>query len=277
MKRRKIINGLTYAALMVGFLLIVFPFHLTVVSSLKDMSDIFSNFFGLPRKVVFSNFTYVLQKPDYFIALKNSAIITGTAVVAMVLFLPMCSYAISRRRFNSKFYGFLYFFMVAGIFVPFQVKMLPMVKLMSQLGLLNRVGAILLYIANSTCEGVFLMVGYLASMPTDLEEAAYIDGASTNQVFYRIVRPIMKPIISTVVIKNSLWIWNDYFMPSLVLNQSNLNRTLTLYQYSFRTENSTNFTIVFAVMLLSILPIFIVYCLFQKRIVAGMMEGAVKG
>ena len=121
------------------------------------------------------------------------------------------------------------------------------------------------------------MVGYLASMPTDLEEAAYIDGASTNQVFYRIVRPIMKPIISTVVIKNSLWIWNDYFMPSLVLNQSNLNRTLTLYQYSFRTENSTNFTIVFAVMLLSILPIFIVYCLFQKRIVAGMMEGAVKG
>lgn len=128
--------------------------------------------------------------------------------------------------------------MVAGIFVPFQVKMLPMVKLMSQLGLLNRVGAILLYIANSTCEGVFLMVGYLASMPTDLEEAAYIDGASTNQVFYRIVRPIMKPIISTVVIKNSLWIWNDYFMPSLVLNQSNLNRTLTLYQYSFRTENS---------------------------------------
>ena len=121
MKRRKIINGLTYAALMVGFLLIVFPFYLTVVSSLKDMSDIFSNFFGLPRKVVFSNFTYVLQKPDYFIALKNSAIITGTAVVAMVLFLPMCSYAISRRRFNSKFYGFLYFFMVAGIFVPFQV------------------------------------------------------------------------------------------------------------------------------------------------------------
>lgn len=91
------------------------------------------------------------------------------------------------------------------------------------------------------------------------------------------MRPIMKPIISTVVIKNSLWIWNDYFMPSLVLNQSNLNRTLTLYQYSFRTENSTNFTIVFAVMLLSILPIFIVYCLFQKQIVSGMMEGAVKG
>ena len=79
--------------------------------------------------------------------------------------------------------------------------MLPMVKLMSNIGLLNRTGAILFYIANSTCEGIFLLVGYLASMPIDLEEAAYIDGATTNQVFYKIVRPIMKPIISTVVIK----------------------------------------------------------------------------
>ena len=277
MKKRKILHALTYAVLTLGALLVFFPFYLTVVSSLKDMSDIFSNFFGLPRHIVFDNFAYVLQRPDYFIALKNSAIITGVAIVAMVFFLPMSAYAISRRRFTSRFYSFLYFFMVAGIFIPFQVKMLPMVKLMSNIGLLNRTGAILFYIANSTCEGIFLLVGYLASMPTDLEEAAYIDGATTNQVFYKIVRPIMKPIISTVVIKNSLWIWNDYFMPSLVLNQSNLNRTLTLYQYSFRTENSTNFTIVFAVMLLSILPIFIVYCLFQKQIVSGMMEGAVKG
>lgn len=277
MKKKTVMKIFIYIALIFGTLLVFFPFYLTVVSSLKDMSDIFSNFFGLPKRIVWDNFIYVLQRPDYFIALKNSAVITGISIVAMVVFLPMCAYAISRRRFNSKFYNFLYFFMVAGIFIPFQVKMLPMVKLMSQLGLLNRQGAILLYIANSTCEGIFLLVGYLSSLPTDLEEAAYIDGANTNQVFYKIVRPIMNPIISTVVIKNSLWIWNDYFMPSLVLNQSNLNRTLTLYQYSFRTENSTNFTIVFAVMLLSILPIFIVYCLFQKKIVAGMMEGAVKG
>ena len=277
MKKKTVMKILIYIALIFGTLLVFFPFYLTVVSSLKDMSDIFSNFFGLPKRLVWDNFIYVLQRPDYFIALKNSAIITGVSIVAMVVFLPMCAYAISRRRFNSKFYNFLYFFMVAGIFIPFQVKMLPMVKLMSQLWLLNRQGAILLYIANSTCEGIFLLVGYLSSLPTDLEEAAYIDGANTNQVFYKIVRPIMNPIISTVVIKNSLWIWNDYFMPSLVLNQSNLNRTLTLYQYSFRTENSTNFTIVFAVMLLSILPIFVVYCLFQKKIVAGMMEGAVKG
>ena len=263
--------------LFLGSLLIIFPFYLTIVSSFKSMSEIFGNFFGLPKRIVFDNFRYVLERPDYMIALKNSALITVVSVTFMVIFLPMCAYAIARRRFESKFYNFLYFFMVAGIFIPFQVKMLPMVKLFSSIGLLNKTGAILFYIASSTCEGIFLMVGYLSALPKDLEEAAYIDGASTNQVFLKIVRPIMKPIISTVIIKNSLWIWNDYFMPSLVLNKSNLNRTLTLYQYSFRTENSTNFTIVFAVMLLSILPIFIAYCIFQKQIVAGMMDGAVKG
>ena len=277
MRIKPISKALIYLFLTFGAICVIFPFYLTVVSSLKDMSDIFSNFFGLPKKFTLENFRYVFSKPDYLIALKNTVIITGTSLVAMITFLPMCAYAISRRRFESKFYNFLYFFMVAGIFVPFQVKMLPLIKLMSKLGLLNRFGAILLYIANSTCEGIFLMVGFLSAIPRDLEEAAYIDGASTTQVFRMIVRPSMKPIISTVVIKNSLWIWNDYFMPSLVLNQSNLYRTLTLYQYSFRTENSTNFTIVFAVMLLSILPIFVVYCIFQKKIVAGMLEGAVKG
>ncbi len=277
MTKKKIYNGIIFLILCAGACAIFIPFYLTVVSALKNMGELFDHFFGLPRTVVFDNFKYVLSKPDYFMALGNSCMITGISVVFMVFLLPMCAYAVSRRRFGSKFYNFLYFFMVGGIFIPFQVKMLPMVKLMSQIGLMNRQGTILLYIANSTCEGIFLLVGYLASMPSDLEEAAYIDGATTNQVFYKIVRPIMKPIISTVVIKNSLWIWNDYFMPSLVLNQSNTFRTLTLYQYSFKAENTTNFTVAFAVMVLSVLPIFVIYCVFQKKIVAGMMEGAVKG
>ncbi len=186
--------------LTLGALLVFFPFYLTVVSSLKDMSDIFSNFFGLPRHIVFDNFAYVLQRPDYFIALKNSAIITGVAIVAMVFFFPCVLMPFPAEDLHPVLQLSL-LFMVAGIFIPFQVKMLPMVKLMSNIGLLNRTGAILFYIANSTCEGIFLLVGYLSSMPIDLEEAAYIDGATTNQVFYKIVRPIMKPIISTVVIK----------------------------------------------------------------------------
>ena len=103
MKKKTILRALLNITLAFGAILVFFPFYLTVVSSLKDMSDIFSNFFGLPKKVVWDNFSYVLQRPDYFIALKNSAVITGVSIMAMVVFLPMCAYAISRRRFQSKF------------------------------------------------------------------------------------------------------------------------------------------------------------------------------
>lgn len=273
----KLSEVIRYALLVIGTITVFFPLYLTVASSFKTGSEMFSDFFGLPVSLNWSNYSTVLQAPDYLMAFSNSVIITGVSIGFMMLLLPMSSYAIARRMKHSRIYNILYFFIVAGIFVPFQVKMLPMVKLMSALGIMNQLGAILIYLATSTCEGVFLMVGYLQAIPTDLEEAAYIDGASTNKMFYQIIRPMMAPIISTVVIKNSLWVWNDYFMPSLVLNQSKAAQTLTLYQYSFKLENSTNYTIIFAVVALSILPITISYLIFQKKIVSGLMDGAIKG
>ena len=276
MKKKTILRALLNITLAFGAILVVFPFYLTVVSSLKDMSDIFSNFFGLPKKVVWDNFSYVLQRPDYFIALKNSAVITGVSIMAMVVFLPMCAYAISRRRFQSKFYNFLYFFMVAGIFIPFQVKLLPMVKLMSQLGLLNRQGAILLYIANSTCEGIFLLVGYLSSLPTDLEEAAYIDGASPFTTFIRIVFPLLKPPMVTLLIVIALRVWNNFMYPLLLLQGQN-SRTLPLTVFFFKGDLSIQWNILFAATTLVILPLMIVYFILQKQIISGMLNGSVKG
>ena len=276
MKKRIILHALIYTVLTLGALLVFFPFYLTVVSSLKDMSDIFSNFFGLPRHIVFDNFAYVLQRPDYFIALKNSAIITGVAIVAMVFFLPMCAYAISRRRFTSRFYSFLYFFMVAGIFIPFQVKMLPMVKLMSNIGLLNRTGAILFYIANSTCEGIFLLVGYLASMPTDLEEAAYIDGAGFYRTFFVIVFPLAKSGLATGAILQFLTLWNE-FMFGLVLTKSTEVRTLPLALNYFTSQFSFNYTAMFAALTMVILPSIVIYVLLQEQVTTSMVAGSVKG
>ena len=122
MKKRKILHALTYAVLTLGALLVFFPFYLTVVSSLKDMSDIFSNFFGLPRHIVFDNFAYVLQRPDYFIALKNSAIITGVAIVAMVFFLPMCAYAIFPQKIYIPFLQLSLLFHGSRYFYPFPGK-----------------------------------------------------------------------------------------------------------------------------------------------------------
>ena len=117
----------------------------------------------------------------------------------------MAAYPISRRMRTSKVYSFLYYYMLAGIFVPFLVRMIPVIKLLNSMNLANQTGMILLYLGGATCEGVFLITGYLASVPTDMEEAAYIDGTNTFQVYTQIMYPVMKPIISTVLIKNCLW------------------------------------------------------------------------
>ena len=154
--------------------------------------------------------------------------------------------------------------------------MLPMVKLLSQLGLLNRQGAILLYIANSTCEGIFLLVGYLSSLPTDLEEAAYIDGASPFTTFIRIVFPLLKPPMVTLLIVIALRVWNNFMYPLLLLQGQN-SRTLPLTVFFFKGDLSIQWNILFAATTLVILPLMIVYFILQKQIISGMLNGSVKG
>jgi raffinose/stachyose/melibiose transport system permease protein len=244
----------------------------------KNVGDLTTNFFALPSALNLDNLKKILGGPDYYLALKNSVLVTFVSLIFMAVLLPMISYPISRRMNSSRFYKFLFYFIVAGIFVPFQVKMIPLIKLMNQFGMMNTNGITLLYIAYSTSEGVFLFVGYLSSIPADLEEAATIDGASTFSIFYRIVYPLLKPITATVLIKNSLWVWNDFFMPLLVLNKSSKFQTLPLYLYMFKAgETASAYPLLFTVFFLSMVPMIVVYCFLQKQIVGGIMSGAVKG
>jgi raffinose/stachyose/melibiose transport system permease protein len=244
----------------------------------KTMGDLATNFFAPPSVLHLENIKTILGGKDYFNALRNSLKITSFVLVFTAFLLPMVSYPLSRRMNSTGFYKFLFYFIVAGIFVPFQVKMIPIIKLMNQLGFLNTNGIILLYIAYSTSEGVFLIVGYLSSIPTDLEEAATIDGAGTSRIFFRIMYPLLRPIIATVLIRNALWVWNDFFMPLLILNKSSRFQTLPLYLYMFRAGDAAiAYPLLFTVFFLSMFPMIIVYIFLQKQIVGGMMSGAIKG
>lgn len=267
----------TYTILMIGSVFIGIPFYLTIVSTFKSPAQMSRNFFAPPSGLYLENIQIILSKPDYFLALKNTVVITVFSLALMALFLPMAAYPISRRMGTSKGYKFMYYFMVAGIFIPFQVKMMPLVKVMNEVGLLNRTGIIILYLAGSTCEGIFLYVGYLASIPNDLEEAAYIDGAGTAGTFFKIITPLIKPMTATVLIKNGLWVWNDFFMPSLVLNRSAAYKTLPLFQYTFKTEYAVDYTLAFTAFLFSMLPVMLLYFFLQKHIIGGIVSGAVKG
>ena len=273
-KTRRVQLSLVF--LILGLVCVLIPFYLVVITSLKDMQQVSRNFFALPVHPSLKNYITVLTEKNYFRALFNTVVITGCALLGCIVFLPMCAYPISRKMGNSRLFKILYIVMVAGIFIPLPVKMMPLVSLMSRAKLMNPLGMVLLYLGSATCDGVYLFVGYLASIPKELEEAAYIDGARTPDVFFRVIYPLLKPMISTIVIKNGLWFWNDYLLPSLILTDQDFH-TLTLFLDRFKTEYYIDYTLVFAAILLTMLPMLLLYIFMQKQFIGGLTGGAVKG
>lgn len=275
-KSRQQNNILTYGILILGVLLILLPLYVTLVTAFKSNEQSAQSFFSLPIPVYLESFKEILTSERYYRALFNTIYITAIVLAGNVIIMPAMSYAVARRMPESRWYRYVYIFLLLGIFIPFQVKMMPLVKMMSALNMMNPTGLAILCIASSTCESVFLFVGYMGAIPKDMEEAAQIDGASTLRTYRAIVFPLLKPMLATVLIKQGLWIWNDFMLPLVTLNRSWQSWTLTLFQYNFQTEYSVNYSLTFATFLLSMLPLLVFYCFMQKAIIGGLTTGAVK-
>lgn len=274
---KKKVNIGIYILLMTGVLLIAYPIFLTIITSLKTPQELSRNFFTMPENLMLDNFKAILTDSEYPRTVLNTVVITVFSGFGVVILIPMVSYAIARNMKDKKYYKYLYFFLLMGIFVPFTVKMLPLIKVMSVMSMLNIPGLVIVYVSSAVCEGVFLYVAFIQGIPPELEEAAYIDGASTFRIYSKIIFPLLAPMTSTVLIKNGLWFWNDFLLPLLALNKSPDNWTLTLFQYNFKTTHAVNYPMVFAAFLLSMLPIMIFYTFMQKKIIGGLTNGAVKG
>lgn len=265
-----------YIILILGLLLIVLPLYITVMTAFKTPAETTESFFALPKSLNLVNFATVLEGGKYFRALGNTVYITALVLLGNIAIMPMMSYAISRSMGRSRWYKALYFYLLMGIFIPFEVKMMPLVKQLTYMNMLHPTGLAILCISSLTCEAVFLYVGFLKSIPNDMEEAAYIDGATPAQTFVQVVMPLMRPILATVLIRNGLWIWNDFMLPLITLNRSWKYWTITLFQYNFRTEYSVDYSLTFATFCMSMLPILIFYVFMQKHIIGGLTSGAVK-
>lgn len=274
--KRKQNNILTYLILILGVLLIILPLYVTLVTSFKSNEQSAQSFFSLPIPLYLESFKEILFSEKYYRALMNTAYITAIVLAGNVVVMPAMSYAVARRMPHSRWYRYVYFFLLLGIFIPFQVKMMPLVKMLSSLGMMNPTGLAILCISSSTCESVFLFVGYMGAIPVDMEEAAQIDGASTFLTYRAIVFPLLKPMLATVLIKQGLWIWNDFMLPLITLNRSWESWTLTLFQYNFQTEYSINYSLTFATFVVSMFPLIVFYCFMQKMIIGGLTTGAVK-
>lgn len=259
-----------------GLALILFPLYLVVINSFKSLEEAGRNFFALPSTLRPDNFTELFTNSNYWAFLRNSLKITVISVALILLLVPSVSYAVA-RNFERKYYKTIYFYLLMGLFIPSQVIMLPVTKMMTRLNLLNHEGLIVLYAAFSLTQGVFLFVNYIRGLPYEIEESAQIDGCSVFQTYVRIVLPLVKPMISTLLIMDTLWIWNDFMLPLLILNRTKNIWTLPLFQYNFKTEYSFNYTLAFSAYLLAMLPMLIIYCLGQKYIIKGLTAGSVKG
>lgn len=259
-----------------GLLLILFPLYLVLINAFKTLDEAGRNFFALPERLNTDNFMELFTNSNYWIFLRNSLKITVISVGLILIFVPSVSYAVA-RNFEKRYYRTVYYYLLMGLFIPSQVIMLPVTKMMTKLGLLNHTGLIVLYAAFSLTQGVFLFVNYIRGLPYEIEESAQIDGCSVLGTYVRIVLPLVKPMLSTLLIMDALWIWNDFMLPLLILNRAQEIWTLPLFQYNFKTEYSFNYTMAFTAYLLAMLPMLIIYCLGQKYIIKGLTAGSVKG
>ena len=263
------------ALLCIGIVLIVIPMWLVLINSFKTLEEASQSFFALPRSVNLDNVRELLNGQNYFHHVGNSLLVTVVSMTVVAIFIPMVSYAIARNM-RRRYYKFLYTYIMLGLFIPSQIVLLPIVKQMASLNMMNIWGLILLYITFSLTRGVFLFVNYIRVLPIEIEEAAQIDGCTVVQTYFRIVIHLIKPMISTLVIMDALWFWNDFQLPLFLLNRSRDLWTLPLFQYNFKTEYSFDYPMAFTAYLISLLPMLVVYCFCQKYIISGLTAGAVK-
>ena len=275
-KEEKVTNFWKYALLVVGGILILVPLLVTVFSSFKTTKDIMNHFFSLPNPFTLSNYQRLIADGigGYFWI---SAVITILSLIAVAIFIPAAAYSIARNMSKRKAFNIMYSLLILGIFVPFQVIMIPITVMMSKLGLANMYGLVILYLTYAIPQTLFLYVGYIKiSVPDSLDEAAEIDGADKFTTYRQIIFPMLKPMHATTLIINALWFWNDFMLPLLVLNKDSKMWTLPLFQYNYQGQYFNDYGPSFASYIVGIITITIVYLIFQKNIISGMSNGAVK-
>lgn len=265
---------MTILLIALAVVFILGPLYIAVLIAIKDPSEMV-NVLSFPKKLRLQNFADAWVMTDYPRKFMNTLFITVVNLIFTILTNSMVAYAITRNKDKNKLFSLAYYYFVSAMFIPFNVIMLPLVKQASTFHMDNIVGITFLYIIFGLPMNIFLYSGFVKSIPVALDEAAYIDGATPFQTFYRIIFPLMKPMSATVAILSFMWTWNDFSMPLVLLSEEKY-QTLQLAQYVFKGQFNTEYNLAFASYLLVLLPILLVYVFCQKWIIEGVTNGAVK-
>lgn len=273
MKKNTVLWNLLYAALSV-FMLI--PIYYLLVTTFKTPAEAAAHPLGLPSHLTLENYQKALDSMEYLRALKNNIVITGCAVAVLLIISSMAAYVIARGK--SRIFRFMFSIFMVGLIVPFQIAIIPLYKIISGLHLMNRLPGVIIidvFCINLPLS-IFLFRGFISTVPIELEEAAEIDGCGTLGIFFKIVFPLLKPIVSTVAILDALAVWNDFMTPLLFL-QDPKKGVLLQEVYKNVGPFSTNWTSFFPMLVLATLPLVMFYFLMQRYIIEGVVAGSVKG
>jgi raffinose/stachyose/melibiose transport system permease protein len=273
--RALLVGVSTHVVLVVACALVVAPCYFLVLGSFKSVAEFFASPFGLPAHFGFSNYRHAWTEAAISTTIVNSAIVTGCSVVVSTAFACLASYAIARLPFSGRLFWRLLF--VGGLIVPVQLIMIAEFIILRYLGVLGTLfSLVVVYSTFGIPLGVLVLVGFFAALPKELSEAAVIDGASQFQTFLRVVLPLARAPIFTVIILNGVWMWNDFFIPLVLATKSSL-ATLPLGILNFFGVYSTSWGLVFASVVISALPVVVLYLLMTRRFIAGLTSGSIKG
>lgn len=265
--------GWVLAALMA--LMVLVPFLLLAATSLKTIPEVFQNPLGLPGALRLDAYRTLLSDNKLLVFFWNSVYVTVAAnILITALALPV-SYALSR---TAGWWGVALFgLFTAGMMIPTQVNMVPLYLMLARLGLLNsHAGLILTYTGFALSFSVFVLTGFMRTLPISMIEAARIDGASEGRILLHIVTPLSMPAVATVVSFNFVWVWNDLLFPLLFVGKEKM-RTLPLALMRFSGEYMTNYPVLFAGVILAMIPMVLIFLFLQRYFVEGLTAGAVKG
>lgn len=274
MLKRKMGSVIGQIVLIIFTFLILSPIVYMVLNSFKPYSQMLKDPWGLPETLYLDNYIRAFQQMDFFQSLLNSVVITAASVFLIVVLGALAAYPIA--RFRGKLTGFLSVYFLIGYMVPTQVLIVQIFSIMKQINLINtKTGMVIVYAA-SVSFAVFMYQGFIRSLPIDMEESALIDGARPWQLFWKVVFPLLKPATATLVIFQTMWIWNDFTLSSLFLS-SRENLTLLLELQECIGAFQLDWSVMLAIMCIVMFPMVIFYLAMQKQIIGGMTVGAVKG
>lgn len=273
--KNKLSNSIIYIFLGIAALFCMAPIILALVNSFKTNGELLTNILALPSQLHFENYSFTFDKMHYLRSLGNTVLLAALSVGMIVIFSSLAGWKLCRTK--TRLSRALFSLFVFAMLIPFSSIMMPIYKVVMIFGMKNSlVGLAFIYAGLGVSMAIFLYHGFVKGVPKELEEAAEIDGCSQLQVFFHIIFPLLRPVTMTVCITNVLWIWNDFLLPLIILSDSK-QYTLVLSTNMLFGQYGNDWASILSALILAAVPAIVFYAFFQKKILSGISDGALKG